>query len=108
MLSACAQLSECLKASGPKKYRLGNPAPLLYGIYQGKDVGGLTYKQVIYDVLYGNNTPVVTKPTPTPNPSPYPVPTGYSAGKGYDLVTGVGVPFVGHLIDAVIKNAGVP
>jgi hypothetical protein len=64
---------------------------------------GAQYASTIYDVLAGNNGD--TSAYPTPGPTYYP---GYSAGPGYDLVTGLGVPFVGHLIDAVVPGQSVP
>ncbi len=55
----------------------------------------LAYNQVFYDIVYGDNqmqNPVYTPASPIP---------GFSAGPGYDQVTGVGVPFAGHLIQAI-------
>jgi subtilase family serine protease len=106
VLDACAHSSACATAGGAKPYRLGNAAPLFYAIYQGK--ANLSYKQTVYDVVYGCNQ-AVPAPTPTPHPGhtpkPMPTPVGYCAGPGYDMVTGIGVPFGGHLIDALIKGA---
>jgi kumamolisin len=102
VLQACMQTASCSTATGPKPYRLGNAAPLYYALYQNKT----TYASTFYDVVYGNNQ-AVPAPTPTPpagsTPAPLPTPVGYSAGKGYDMVTGVGVPFGGHLINAVLN-----
>lgn len=99
VLDACRTSATCNKG-GAVGYRLGNAAPLLYGIYAQKSAGGaapaaLPYGQVFYDVAYGSNE--------MQNPSPKggaPVP-GELAGAGYDEVTGLGVPFAGHLIQAV-------
>ena len=55
----------------------------------------LAYNQVFYDIIYGDNqmqNPVYSPASPIP---------GASAGPGYDQVTGVGVPYAGHLIDAI-------
>jgi subtilase family serine protease len=104
VLAACKASPACSTAKGAKPYRLGNPAPLLYAIYRNAAPGKLRYKHVFYDVLYGDNQPTL----PTALPSPVPSPAGYMAGPGYDLVTGLGVPFTGHLIDAVVPGAGAP
>jgi subtilase family serine protease len=107
VLSACKKFASCATSSGSKPYRLGNAAPYFYSVYEGK--GNLAYTQSVYDVVYGDNQ-AVPAPTPTPvgnaTPAPFPTPVGYKAGKGYDMVTGVGVPFVGHFIDSLIKGAG--
>ncbi len=103
VLQAC-KLSAC-NTGGPKGYRLGNAAPYFYSIYKGANlvpssqvsgfVPHLPYAQVFYDVLYGQssvNNPAGGTATPVP---------GEKAATGYDLATGVGVPFAGHLIQAV-------
>ncbi len=73
--------------------------PYLYAIYAGTKIAGvapaLAYNQVFYDIVYGDNQ--MANPTYAPA-SPVP---GASAGPGYDLVSGVGVPFAGHLIQAI-------
>jgi len=102
VLSACKATPACETAGGAKPYRLGNATPYYYEIYTGK--AALPYAQTVYDVIYGDNQPVPASPVPA-SPSPFPTPVGYSAGPGYDLVTGVGVPFTGHLIDAVVTGA---
>jgi subtilase family serine protease len=102
VLQACKQTSGCASATGAKPYRLGNAAPLYYSVYGGK--AALSYHQTFYDVIYGNNTVLVTPP-PVNGQTPPPQPTGYKAGPGYDMVTGLGVPFGGHLIDSLIKGA---
>lgn len=98
VLQACKQDAVCAaKGTGSHPYRLGNPNPLLYAIY-----GNATqYADTMDDVLYGNNSAFPPSPSPSSTPMP-----GYQAGKGYDLVTGVGVPFAGHLINTVIANEG--
>jgi len=98
VLSACeAHVGAGLcPASG---HRLGNAAPYFYAIYKGTAIAGRTpslpYNQVFYDIVYGDNQ--MQNPTYTPA-SPIP---GASAGPGYDMVTGVGVPYAGHLIQAI-------
>ncbi len=103
VLSACAKTPSCATSTGAKSYRLGNAAPLFYSLYKTK-----AYGNVFYDVLYGNNQ-AVPEPTPLPSPgqspAPIPTPVGYSAHKGYDMVTGLGAPFGGHLIDAIVKGS---
>lgn len=121
VLQACKATPACATGSGPHPYRLGNPAPLLYAIYGGsygasppKGSPGaftphLSYSNTFYDVVYGyNGANGLPSPGPSPSPgaSPGPSPTpiaipGYVAGPGYDEVTGLGVPFVGHLIQAI-------
>jgi kumamolisin len=100
VLSACKQTPSCVGAgSGPHPYRFGNAAPRFYGIYDN----AAQYPATFYDVLFGNNgvTPCTqTSPgcggsTATPEP-------GFNAGVGYDLTTGIGVPFARHLITAVV------
>ena len=102
VLQACAGMPTCATATGYKPYRLGNPAPLFYSLYHTSQ-----YATTYYDVVYGNNQ-AKPAPTPTPQPgqtpAPLPTPVGYSSGPGYDMVTGLGVPFAGHLIDALIYS----
>lgn len=95
VLQACKQSSSCATASGPVPYRLGNPNAYFYKIYADSNA----YPNTFYDVLYGDNS-MVCIPTATPCPSP--TNPGYSAGKGYDLVTGIGVPYARALIKAVV------
>lgn len=97
VLQACKQNAACATAQGSKPYRLGNAAPLLYALYAKGQTIQPTYAQTFYDVVYGNNQQNVHKPGPT---SP-PLDPGYNAGPGYDLVTGIGVPFARSLIKAV-------
>ena len=95
VLQACKVSSTC-NAGGATGYRLGNPNPLIYAIYNGRK--SLGYSQVFYDVQYGENQANGAGATPGP-----PITGCCTAGTGYDMVTGVGVPFVGHLIDAVVQ-----
>ncbi|MHB8462198.1 MAG: S53 family peptidase [Vulcanimicrobiaceae bacterium] len=108
VLQACKAQTSCATGPAPTSYRLGNPDPILYSIYHCTGVcapltpgatftSQLPYSSAIYDVIYGNNTAVPAAPTPTPSA----VLAGYAAATGYDMVTGIGVPFVGHLIQAV-------
>ena len=94
VLQACKQSSSCATASGPFPYRLGNPNASFYKIYGN----ATTYANTFYDVLYGNNS---LNCFGFSTPCPAPTDPGYSAGKGYDLVTGIGVPFARALIKAV-------
>ena len=64
------------------------------------------YPATFLDIVDGNNgvTPCAVNPAqvgPCPNPSPSPDP-GFNAGVGYDLTTGIGVPFARHLIKSVV------
>jgi len=105
VLQACKASSTCNKG-GTTGYRLGNPAPLFYAIYAKNNSlaagpyapSGFTpqlgYSQVFYDVVVGGNQAM-----PPPGGGN---PAGYTAGPGYDMVTGLGVPFAGHLIDAIV------
>jgi subtilase family serine protease len=124
VLSACQQnpgKGMCPASSGGKSYRLGNASPYLYAIYHcsatpcsafswtnnipsgvpspgpagGSLTAALAYGSVFYDVLYGSNemqNPDTTAAAPIP---------GAQAMTGYDQTTGVGVPFAGHLIQAI-------
>jgi subtilase family serine protease len=97
VLQACAKSATCATGPTSKPYRLGNAAPLLYAQYAKASTILPTYAQTFYDVLYGNNQQVPAQPTPS---SP-PLAPGYTAGSGYDQVTGLGVPFARALITAV-------
>jgi xanthomonalisin len=98
LLSAC-KLHPSAGVCPASGYRLGNAAPYLYAIYKGtvyqSYTPSLPYASVFYDIVYGDNQ--MSNPTYTPA-SPIP---GASAGPGYDMVTGVGVPYAGHLIQAL-------
>jgi subtilase family serine protease len=103
VLDACRQTASCRGPNGT--YRLGNPAPLFYRIFNN----ATQYPQTFYDVTFGNtgvipclNNPGQVGPCPNPQPTPD---AGFDAGTGFDLVTGVGVPFAGHLINAIVNPA---
>lgn len=88
--------------TGGVSYRLGNPNPLLYGLYADKT----KYASTFFDVLFGNNAqlPNCADPSSSTYPCPVPNPTllpGYSATNGYDRITGIGVPFARPLIKAI-------
>ncbi|MGH8164686.1 MAG: hypothetical protein ACREP1_10165, partial [Rhodanobacteraceae bacterium] len=117
VLQACKQTSGCGNGStGSHPYRLGNAAPLLYDIYGGKyaaSAGGpaaftahLPYAQTFFDVVYGDTAQAVPGATPAPGNLNPPLVAGCcSATTGYDEATGVGVPFAGHLIQAITGTA---
>ncbi len=94
---ACKATPSCATASGGHPERLGNPDGLFYGIYKAA-MNGQSYKNVFYDVLFGENQANAGPGAPTPLP---PITGCCTTGTGYDLVTGLGVPFGGHLVQAV-------
>jgi subtilase family serine protease len=103
VLQACKSSASCATASGPESYRLGNPNAYFYKIY----ANSAQYPSAFYDVLYGDNATVCEPPaSPPPSPAPSecasPFNPGYAAGTGYDLVTGIGVPYARALIKAVV------
>jgi subtilase family serine protease len=104
VLQACNQTATCRTASGTHPYRLGNPNAFFYRIYADKT----QYANTFYDVLYGDNAqlPSCAQDPWTVDPgNPVPCTTldpGYKALSGYDLVTGVGVPYARALIHAVV------
>jgi hypothetical protein len=100
VLQACAKNPACATAGGPKPYRLGNAAPLLYAQYAKGSTILPSYAQTFYDVLYGDNQQGVASPGPTSSP----LDPGYDAGPGYDRVSGLGVPFGRALVRAVAKQ----
>jgi hypothetical protein len=108
VLDACKASAVCNTGPSGHAYRLGNAAPYLYAIYAPSKVtvSGFTphlqYAQTFYDVVYGSNAMLYPSPKPGSTSSPIP---GGQAGPGYDKVTGVGVPFAGHLIQAVTGQA---
>jgi subtilase family serine protease len=95
VLEACSKSPTCATAQGAAPYRLGNAAPYFYKIYNGAD-----YASTFYDVTFGDNGIVPCQQTGSCGANPTPAP-GYYAGTGYDLVTGLGVPFARHLIATV-------
>ncbi len=100
VLQACSQAPSCGRG-GTHGYRLGNPAPILYSFYGSAGTSNPKYPSTFYDVVYGNNSLAPVQTGPTPVPSGAPNSAGYNAGPGYDLVTGLGVPFARALIQAV-------
>ena len=108
VLQACLNTTGCgNSAYSAHPYRLGNAAPYFYSIYKGSNLTNnvaftphLPYSQVFYDVLYGTNA--MKNPGNSVTATPIP---GQLAGPGYDQTTGVGVPFAGHLIQAVTGTA---
>jgi subtilase family serine protease len=97
VLQACKNTASCNTASGAKSYRLGNPNPILYKLY-GNGTGP-QYATTFYNVQYGTNSTSCAAPCMNPTPSLNP---GYFAGPGYNLVTGIGVPYGRALIKAVV------
>jgi kumamolisin len=100
VLSACKATPSCHGAGGT--YRLGNPGPLIYKIYNN----ATEYPATFYDVTFGNNgiVPCLANPgqvgaCPSPQPTPDP---GFNAGTGFDQITGIGVPFARHLIQTIV------
>jgi subtilase family serine protease len=120
VVQACKQTATCAsKGSGTYPYRLGNPDPLLYAMYQNAN----TYGETFLSVLYGNNAQTdycgvpnngandpKDCPTPAPGSTASPTPSippldpGYNANPlgGYNQVTGLGVPFARALIRSVV------
>jgi subtilase family serine protease len=94
VLQACSTSSKCAVAAGAHPYRLGNPNPLFYALY-GKGAGA-NYHGVFTDILYGTNAQQCVGTT-----CPQPLDTGYTAGTGFDLVTGLGVPSARNLIKQI-------
>ena len=100
VLSACGQTPSCAKAGGAHPYRLGNAAPLLFK-------STTTRRLYPHDDLrrhFGNNGQAGCTYNPaaaTPNaPPPTPRP-GSARDAGNDNMTGMGVPFARHLIQAI-------
>jgi kumamolisin len=107
VLQACKQTASCGNGPSAHPYRLGNPNRLLYALSKN----AAKYAATFYDVTYGNNAQLVycqgagaSDPVNCPTAAPGAAPTlapGYSAGIGYDLDTGLGVPFARNLIRAI-------
>ncbi len=115
VLQACKQTASCATAGGTHPYRLGNPAPLLYGFYKSTTIYPATFLPVglgsnsllPYCYQFAASDPA-NCPTPapgataTPLPSPAPLDPGFTATPGYNTVTGLGVPFARALIKSVV------
>jgi subtilase family serine protease len=67
--------------------RLGQAAPVLYNLFNGGNSNS-----IFHDVTLGNNSVPCTSGTPncTHNTGGYYFESGYNAGTGYDLATGLG------------------
>ena len=71
VLSACKQTPTCVaKGTGSHPYRLGNAAPLFYGIYNN----ATQYSATFYDVVFGNNGLIPCTQSGSACPSPLPTP----------------------------------
>jgi subtilase family serine protease len=93
VLEACKNTSKCnSEGSGSNPYRLGNPNTLLFPILTSANAAN--YASAFYDVTFGNNA------LPASNGNGYD--QGFTAGKGYDLVTGMGVPYASSLIKFIV------
>jgi subtilase family serine protease len=105
VLQACKASTAC-NQGGTTGYRLGNAAPYFWALYTGSNA---SYISTMYDVTFGSNglvgCEVYDPGTCTGNETPAP---GYQAGAGYDHVTGLGVPFGGHTVNAIISNVTSP
>ncbi len=102
VLQACRQSSTCsAKGTGTHPYRLGNPNPIFYTQYYTNGALQPQYSTTFYDVVFGNNALEVGPPPYFPG---RPLDPGYNAGVGYDLVTGLGVPYAAHLINAILAT----
>ncbi|HKW44039.1 MAG TPA: protease pro-enzyme activation domain-containing protein [Candidatus Eremiobacteraceae bacterium] len=89
VLQACRLNSQCGFGPSPHNYRLGNPNGIFYKLY-----GLPSYAQTVYDVTYGNNAVFNLV-------HPNQLDPGYNALAGYDLTTGIGVPFGAALVKVV-------
>lgn len=89
VLQACRLNSLCGFGPSGHPYRLGNPDVLFYKLY-----GLPSYAQTVYDVTYGNNAVFNLI-------NPNQLDPGYNALAGYDLTTGIGVPFGSALVKVV-------
>jgi subtilase family serine protease len=93
VLQACKANATCLAhGTGATAYRLGNPGAYLYKIYRN----AAQYQASFYDVQFGNNA--------LPSIGGSGLDPGFSAGVGYDLVTGIGAPYAKNLISSVLAN----
>ncbi len=98
VLSACKQAATCTsKGSGSTPYRLGNPDAAYFGAYKNPTA----YASTFADVLFGNNALPGAAPGSS-NTGGAAANGGFNAGQGYDLVTGIGVPYARNLIRTVV------
>ncbi len=91
VLEACKLTPSCATASGAHPYRLGNAAPLLYGLSQSARAAAFL------DITYGN----VAVPLSSSGGDYTQLDPGFLASPGYDLATGLGAPFARNLIKAI-------
>jgi hypothetical protein len=77
----------------------GNPNPALYQVANNSYLSGTTTSWAYNDITTGDNMVACSGGTGCNNGS-----LGYSAGPGYDLVTGLGSIDVASLIDALTNN----
>ena len=88
VLEACKQTAACAIAGGAHPYRLGNPAPLLYGLSAAKKASAF------FDIVYGENAvPNLSKPVND---------AGFVAKPGWDAASGLGAPFARNLIKVIV------
>ncbi len=98
VLSACKQTSACsAKGSGSTPYRLGNPNSAYFAAYKN----ATAYASTFADVLFGNNA-LPGAVAGSSNSGGAAANGGFNAGQGYDLVTGIGVPYARNLIRTVV------
>jgi subtilase family serine protease len=89
VLEACKQTPACASHGGSHPYRLGNPAPVLFGL------GAAKKASAFFDVVYGENA--------VPNSTNFNVnDPGFLAKPGYDAASGIGAPFARNLIKAIV------
>ena len=91
VLEACKQTPACAIHGGAypsHPYRLGNPAPLLFGLSAAQKSSAL------FDVVYGENAvPSLTSLSNDP---------GFRAKPGWDAASGLGAPFARNLIKEIV------
>ncbi|MBV9646682.1 MAG: S8/S53 family peptidase [Candidatus Eremiobacteraeota bacterium] len=81
--------------------RLNVAGPKIYPLYQTITGINPVYPSIFYDVLYGSNGQCYNATCPPPPPTFLP---GQNSGVGYDLTTGIGVPFARALIKNVTNR----
>jgi hypothetical protein len=91
VLEACKQTPSCNTGPAGHTYRLGNPAPLLYGLSASAKAAAF------HDIVYGRNGV-----PPLANFDYSVVNANFKAVTGFDLATGIGAPFARNLIKAVV------